>query len=46
MDMSDVTANYVTLLDFFLSIGYFHTLLTAIHVWSVVSTPNFHRLCV
>ena len=25
---------------------YFHTFLTTIHVWCVVSLPNFHRLCV
>ena len=26
--------------------GYFHTLLMAIHVWSIVPPPNFHRLCI
>ena len=26
--------------------GYFHTLLMTIHVWIVISPPNFHRLCV
>ena len=31
------------LLRFF---GYFYTSLLTIHVWSVVSPPKFHRLCV
>ena len=26
--------------------GYFHTLLTIIHVWSALYSPNFHRSCV
>ena len=31
---------------FYCIFGYFHTLLTSIHVWSIVSSPKFHRLCV
>ena len=27
-------------------LGYFHTFLMTIHVWKVVSPPNFHRLCI
>ena len=26
--------------------GHFHTLLTSINVWIIVSSPKFHRLCV
>ena len=25
---------------------FFHTLMTTIHVWKVVSAPNFHRTCI
>ena len=44
IDMPDVTASYGTPLDFMEFFGYFHTLLTIIYVFSVVSSPNFHRL--
>ena len=44
--ISDVTVSYGTHLDFIAVFGYFNTLLTALHVLSAVSLPNFHRLCV
>ena len=44
--MLDVTASYGTSFDFIAVFRYFHTLLTTIHVWSIVSSPNFHRLYV
>ena len=31
---------------FYCPFWYFHTLLTTIHVWIIVSSPNFHRLFV
>ena len=33
------------MVDFNQFYGYFHTLLTTIDVWIVISLPNFHRLC-
>ena len=44
--MPDVTASSGRSFDFIAFFGYFHTLLTSIHVQSIVSSPNFHRLCV
>ena len=46
IDMPDVTASYGTPLHFITFIGYFHTLLTTIHVWSIVSSTNIDRLSV
>ena len=44
--MSDVTASYGTLVEFIEFFRCFHTLLTTIHAWSVVSSPKFHRFYV
>ena len=46
IDMPYVTASYGTPFDFIVFFRYFHIFLTIIHVWSIVSSPNFHRLCV
>ena len=43
--MPDVTESYGKFFDLIAFFRYFHTLLTSIHVWSIVSSPNFHRLC-
>ena len=44
---SDVSASYESLNDFFLTfLSIFMNFLTTIHVWSVATSPNFHRLCV
>ena len=43
--MLDVTASYGTPLDFIAFFGYFQ-ILTTIHVWTILSSTNFHRLCV
>ena len=46
--MSDVRASYGTHLELLLVLGILihYCLLTTIHDWSVVSSQNFHRLCV
>ena len=41
-----MTVSYRRSFDFIAIFGYFHKLLTTIHVWIVVSSPNFHRLCI
>ena len=44
--VSGVTASYGKLLGFIAFFRYFHTFLTTSHVWSALSWPNFHGLCV
>ena len=44
--MPDVTASYGTLFDFITILGFFYTLLKTINVWTVVTSPNIHRLIV
>ena len=44
IDMPDVRASYGIPFDFIKFFGHFHTLLLTIHVWIVVSPPNFHWL--
>ena len=39
-----MTESYGTPIDFITFSRYFHRLLTSIHVWIVVSLPNFHKL--
>ena len=52
IDMSDVTANYGTIefiiafLHIFLDYCVFANFVNNWCVWSVVSSPNFHRLCI
>ena len=43
--MPDVTASYGMPFDFIAFFRYFHTLLTTIHVCSVVSSQNFYKMC-
>ena len=40
----NVTASYGTILDFIAFFKYLPTLLMTVHVWSIVSLPNFPRL--
>ena len=44
IDILDVTASYGMSFDSVAFLKNFHTLLTSIYVWSVVFSPNFHRL--
>ena len=46
INLPDVTASYEMPLDSNAFLDYFHTYLTTIHVWSIVSSSNFNRLCI
>ena len=46
IDVPGVMASYEISFDFITFFGYFHTLFMTIHVWIVVSPPNFLRLFV
>ena len=45
IEFPGVTTSYGETLDFIAFFEYFYTLMTSIHVWSIVSSLNFHRLC-
>ena len=46
IDIPDISESYGTSFDFIAFFGHFHTTLATIYVWSIVPSPNFHRLCV